>query len=260
MTTKEHEIQFLNRYGEKLRGRYTEAPNSSTCLVFLHGFPGTSEYIVAQRMDRFAACGYDVLRFDFSGSGRSEGDFAQKRISKEVFDTGAAIDFVVSRDTQKKIVLVGHSTGAIVAALYGHTDPRLHGVVLLGGVSDLVHGVRYDFIDDQVRDFVTNGFICYNRPGSWVDGKTLEKGYLDEFYTLDVCRALSNFARPCLIVHGTKDESVPWKKDPHELYVAARHPKLLIGVNGADHKFTEEEHWSQVVKHVVGFVNDLGVG
>ena len=257
MTTKQHEMYFVNRYGEKLRGGYTEAPNASVCLVFLHGFPGTSEYIVSQRMDRFAALGFDVLRFDFSGSGRSEGKFAQKRISKEVSDTGAAIDFVVSRDPQKKIVLVGHSTGAIVSALYGHTDRRLQAVVLLGGVSDLVHGVRYDFSDEQVRDFVTNGFICYNRPGSWVDGKTLEKGYLDEFYTLDVCGALSQFARPCLIVHGTEDESVPWEKDPQELYAAARHPKLLIGVEGADHKFTEEEHWSEVEKHLVGFVRDL---
>lgn len=255
----QHEVSFLNSFGETLRGFYTAAPSGRTCIVFLHGFPGTSDYIVSRRMEQFVLYGCDVLRFDFSGSGRSGGDFAKKRISKEVSDARAAIDFVTSHEPRKNVILVGHSTGAIVGALYGHVDPRVRALVLLAGVSDLVHGVRYDFTEEQVREFETTGSMSYKRPGSWVDGKILEKGYLDEFYSLDVLGALKKLQCPCLIVHGSEDESVPWGKDPQELYAVAPHPKQLVKIEGADHKFTTEDHWGQVVASVVEFVESHGL-
>lgn len=233
-------VQFQNHEGVTIRGQVHLPQNydGRTALVYLHGFPGTMMGSASRFLPLFTKLGFLCLRFDFSGSNTSDGKFEDKLMSTEVQEIKCAIDFLEKNYHFKKLVLVGISTGAIDATLYGSKDKRVSAVVLLGGVSDLKHAVRYDFNDQQVHDFWTKGYIRYNRPGSWYHRQKLKKAFYDEFFTLNLPKAIKKYKKPLLIIHGEKDESVPLF-NAKQLYKLANRPKKLVIIKGADHRFSK---------------------
>ncbi len=246
-------IAFQNKKGLTLRGFVHEPSAYDTAVIFLHGFPASNDYPVSMRIgDSLEKLNYLVLRFEFSGTKNSDGEFEFKRMSEEVNDIRYAIDFLQANYQYKKLILIGHSTGAIDAALYACNDGRIDKLILLGGVGNLKEAVSYDFSEKQVNDFLTQGYIIFDYEGHWAFGKKLYKTFYDEFFTLDVLGQLHQFDGPVLIVHGEKDEAVPVSKDPLELKAAAKAAKLVV-IKDANHQFLEPKHWEQVISEINNF-------
>ena len=250
-------VHFKNKRNLTLRGSVYVPRKHDTAIILLHGFPGHCSAPARVRLAKALRwLGYLVLNFDFSGTDTSDGKFEAKLMSDEVEDIRSAIDFLQKKYSFKHLVLIGHSTGAIDAALYAHMDKRVSKLVLLGGEGNLKDAVHYDFTDDQIHEFKTKGFIVYRRPENWVHGKKLKKAFYDEFFKLDVLGSLHKFKRPVLIVHGEKDKDVPAEKDPQELYRAANGPKKLVIIRGADHRFSKLWHGLQVLYHISRFIRN----
>ncbi len=253
--------EFKNNRKQLLRGFVHVPEKYRAAVIFLHGFPGHcsgSTAIFSQlAAEKF---GYLAMRFDFSGTDTSKGDFSEKRMSQEVKDIKYAIDFLEDNYPFRKLVLVGHSTGAIDAALYAHQDERINKLVLLGAVSRLDEAVHYDFSDRQVREFWTKGFITYKNKEQgadwWCHNKKLKKQFYDEFFTLDIPKAIQKWTKPLLIIHGEKDEAIPVRKDPHELFAMANKPKRLLVIKGANHKFSEPVHTMKVMQAIDKFIKE----
>jgi pimeloyl-ACP methyl ester carboxylesterase len=188
----------------------------------------------------------NMIRFDFSGSNKSEGNFHDKTLSKEVQDLACVINYLDAIVPEKPIFIVGHSTGAIIASLYAHLDERIKGLFLLGGVSNLRRGIKYDFDDVRIAEFRMNGFITFNRPDHWLNRKTLSKGYLDDFYRFDPAKSLAGFSGYTCVIHGTEDEIVPAYQDPIDLFQACTSGSDLHLIDNANHQFTDATAWSQV--------------
>ena len=250
-------VEFKNSDGLTLRGFVYEPKKYDTAIVFLHGFPANCKYIVASNMGNYLErLGYLFLCFDFNGTDTSDGKFEDKLMSKEVKDVKYAIDFLSKNYKFNKLIIIGHSTGAIDAALYSYKDKRVDKLILLGGVGNLKQAVRYDFSDEDVHDFKTKDYIIYKNKNHWTYNKKLKRSFYDEFFTLDVLGSLHKFKKPVLIIHGSKDESVPVEKDPQELYSAANEPKKLIIINGADHKFSKLRHGLKVLYYINKFIKN----
>lgn len=246
-------LEFKNSEGLTLKGFIHKPQKYNTAIVFLHGFPGSMFGTIAPFINIFSNLGFLCLRFEFSGTNTSEGKFEDKLISKEVQDTKAAIDFLEKNFPFKRLILVGHSTGAIVASLYAHTDKRINKLVLVGVVSDLKSAVHYDFNDQQVHDFWTKGFVTYNHPEKWYHKKRLKKKYYDEYFTLDLPRSIKRFHKPVLIAHGTADEAIP-VTEAYQLYNICNKPKKLAVIKGADHKFSKKRHALQLIWKIYWFI------
>ena len=247
-------ISFKNKRGLVLRGFVHIPKRFDTAVVFCHGFPSSSEGRTSRRIGP-ALCreGFLVLRFNFSHTPPSGGRFEDKLMSREVSDIRSAVDFLFRNYSFKKLVLAGHSTGAIDVSLYAQSDKRVDKIILTGAVSDLKNAVRYDFTDREVRGFWTRGYIVYRRPGSWADGRRIKKGFYDEFFSLDIPDAIKRYKRPLLIIHGEKD-SIPWDREGYALFKMANRPKEFVLIKGADHSFTKPTHWRQVVRQMVSFI------
>ena len=247
-------IEFKNSQGLTLRGFVHEPKKYDTAVIFLHGFPSSCRGFTAPRIAAsLEKLRYLTLIFDFSHTASSDGKFEDKLISKEVSDIKSAIDFLKDNYTFNKLVVIGHSTGAIDAALYAHKDKRVDKLVLMGAESDLKHSVRYDFTDEQVRDFWTKGYITYKRPGKWYHNKRLKKAFYDEFFTLHIPKAIKKYKKPLLIIHGEKDEAIPLS-DPRELFKTANKPKKLVIIRDADHRFIKPVHFKKLVKSIHRFI------
>ena len=248
-------IEFQNGQKLTLRGFIHEPDSFETAVIFLHGFPASNNYAVSTRIgESLEKLNYLVLRFEFSGTNSSDGQLEFKLMSEEVKDIKYAIDFIQSNYKFNKLILVGHSTGAIDAALYAYQDARIDKLVLLGGVGNLREAVSYDFSDEQVSEFLTNGYITFKRENYWTYNKKLNKAFYDEFFTLDVLGSLNKFENQVLIIHGENDEDVPASKDPIELNEAAKNSRLVI-IKNADHKFLDPEHWEELITEVDNFIS-----
>jgi len=82
----------------------------------------------------------------------------------------------------------------------------------------------------------------------------LKKAFYDEFFTLDIPKAIQKYQKPLLLVHGEFDEAVPLK-DAEELLKIANKPKQLVIIKGADHSFTQPMHFLKLMKVVGRFLH-----
>ena len=250
-----HHISFQNSRSLTLRGIVVEPKKYDTVIVYLHGFPSHIAGFTGKRLAHIIEkSNYLFFTFDFSHTDTSEGKFEDKLMSKEVEDIKYALDFLYKNYKFRQLVLYGHSTGAIDAALYAHKDKRIDKLILTGAVSDLKHAARYDFTDMQIRDFWRKGYIVYDKPDKWYHKNKLKKAFYDEFFTLNIPTAIKKYKKPLLLIHGEFDEAVPLK-DAEELLKIANKPKQLVIIKGADHSFTQPMHFLKLMKVVGRFLH-----
>ncbi len=250
-------ISFKNHKKELLRGvihlpkHYN--PKTGTAIIYLHGFPGSMFGTAKRFLTPLAKLNFLCMRFEFSGTNTSEGKFEDKLMSKEIKEIKYAINFLQKHYGFKKLILIGHSTGAIDAALYAHKDKRITKLILSGAVSDLKHAVRYDFTDVQVNQFWNKGYITYHRPGHWTNNKKLNKAFYDEFFTLNLPQSLKKCHKPTLLLHGEKDEAVPLC-NAKQAYKLLPESKKLVIIKGANHGYSRRKDALQVLETVSHFI------
>ena len=118
-------VQFEGRDGQSLAARLeSPAGEARAVALFAHCFTCTKDILAAKRIAAaLAERGIAVLRFDFTGLGSSEGEFANTNFSSNVADLVAAADFLRGQGLVPAI-LVGHSLGgaAVLACLLYTSD------------------------------------------------------------------------------------------------------------------------------------------
>ena len=149
----------------------------------------------------------------------------------------AAVRFLRENYSFRKLILYGHSAGAIAAILYAAEDNSITKLVVTGAVGDLKEAINMEFSQDQIKELTATGYLCYSSPGKWIDGKRISKAYYDEFLSIGLLASVKRVNAPLLIVNGENDEVIPFDKGPKLLYEAANEPKRLIIIPRADHMF-----------------------
>lgn len=245
-------VKFVNGKNLTLRGFVHEPLRYNTAVIFLHGFPANCGRLSAPAR-ALSLLGNLVFRFNFSGTDTSEGTFEDKSFKDEASDIKYAIDYLAQNYNYDQLVLVGHSSGAIDAALYAHRDKRVDKVALLSGVSDLEKSVDVIFTQSQIKAFEEQGYIIYNQPDKWYHRKRLNRRFYDDLFKLNIPESLRKYHKPLLVVHGGKDEVVP-VSHAQEIYDLANKPKELMIVGGADHNYSKLRHGLQVIWKIQKFI------
>src|SRR5260370_1388197 len=130
-------FDFPNAAGELLAARL-ERPSQPAIAyaLFAHCFTCGKDSLAAKRIsEALTARGIAVLRFDFTGLGSSEGDFANTHFSSNVADVVAAADHL--RKTRRApALLIGHSLGGAAVLAAAAAGPETRPVVPLAAPSD----------------------------------------------------------------------------------------------------------------------------
>ena len=104
-------------------------------IVLLHGFVGSKvgeHRLFVKAARHFTEKGYGVFRFDFSGCGESDGDYADVTVTKQLSEVQAVLNYVsvLPEVDANNIILIGHSLGGAVASLTAAKDRRIRKLIL----------------------------------------------------------------------------------------------------------------------------------
>ena len=109
--------------------------DSAPGILMCHGFTGNkseTHFLFTRAARLFASLGMCVLRFDFRGSGDSEGLFEDVTVKTEIEDGIAAIDYLIGRPEvdRFRIGVMGFSMGAVIATFLASEKTAVRAICL----------------------------------------------------------------------------------------------------------------------------------
>jgi len=215
-------------------------------IILLHGFhgqknergvTGTDEGTFERAAKRLSAAGYVTLRFDFRGSGESDGDWEDTTFSGQISDTLAAIDFVADQESvdPARIGLLGVSQGGLIAACTAHLDDRVKVVVLWAPVADPAFTYTTILGWDNVQTALDKGAVTFPLP--WCGNCTLKKAFFDDLLAVFPLVEIAKFNGPLLVIVGKNDEFVKPQPQEGEAFILSHDGREKLLVIDADHTF-----------------------
>ena len=239
-------ISFKNANGENLSARLDLPINGEPVAfaLFAHCFTCSKNLrAVGNISEALNREGIAVLRFDFTGLGESEGDFADTNFSSNVADLIAAAEFL-GKEFQAPKILIGHSLGgAAVVQAAGNISSAI-AVAIIGAPADPTH-VKHLFAGTQ-ETIEKEGEAEVS-----IAGRTfkIKKQFFDDLEQTKMQESIRNLKRALLIFHSPVDNIVG-VENAGKIFEAARHPKSFISLDHADHLLTDEQD-SQYVGHII---------
>lgn len=230
-----------------------EGPHLATAL-FAHCFTCGKDIAAARRIaQRLAAMGIAVLRFDFTGLGHSEGEFANTSFTSNVGDLRAAADWLAERGMAPAL-LIGHSLGGAAALRAAGDLPSVRAVVTLGAPFDPGHVTR-NFADALDR-IASEGQAEVTLAGR---SFTIGKGFVEDISATELEPAIRGLGKALLVLHAPRD-AVVGIDNAARIFQAARHPKSFVTLDAADHLISrpeDAEYAAEVIAAWAGRYLDL---
>jgi len=225
---------FPGAHGQNLSGRL-DAPDTPprAYALFAHCFTCGKDVVSASRIaTALAERGIATMRFDFTGLGSSDGDFANTHFSSNLEDLLAAVAHLRQQGRAPSL-LIGHSLGgAAVLAMAGQV-PEAKAVAVIAAPFEpahVLHLLEPDLpaIESQGEAGVTLG----GRPF------TIRRSFLDDLrHQPQQAARIAALGRPLLVLHAPGDTIVSIES-AEQIYATAQYPKSFVALDGADHLLT----------------------
>lgn len=224
-------FDFENSAGHRLSGRIElPAGPARAWALFAHCFTCGKDNVAAVRISRrLAGAGIGVLRFDFTGLGRSDGNFSRSGFSHNVQDLVAAASSMTDAG-MKPALLIGHSLGGAAVIAAAGSLPGVRAVATIAAPFDVAH-VLAQFDPESLAEIEREGSAAVLLAGRPF---TIGRELVDDMRQQDQETRIAELKRPLLLLHSPVDQAVGIE-NVTRLFVAARHPKSFVSLDGADH-------------------------
>jgi len=231
-TTK---LEITNKKGLKLQA-YLELPANqkpNNFAIFAHCFSCNSNFKATKNISRsLTNHGFGVLRFDFTGLGKSEGEFADSHFSANVEDL---IDVHNYLETHYKApsLLIGHSLGGAAVIVAASKLKNIKAVATVGAPATVGHVTH--LFSHEPEDISEKGAIEVNIGGRPFK---INEDFVADFSKTDLPKIIKELRKPILVMHAPFDKIVGIE-NAHEMYHNAHHPKSFVSLDAADHLLTK---------------------
>ena len=253
MTAVERFVEF-NSGANMLRGviHMPRTRKKVPGVLLLHGFTGQktgSHFILIKCARALAERGVAAMRFDFAGSGESEGRFQDMSVLTEFEDAKVALSRLarVRGVDRARLGVLGLSLGGCVAAML-LADARPRAGVLWAPVADLVPLAEMTAPPLARQQLARKGYVEFG-------AHRVGKRFVDEAGRADPVSAIRRSAADVLVIHGSKDEAVPLAHARAITRSAGERTNgsrtELVVIRGADHTFERVRHEEEVIRRSV---------
>ncbi|WP_027857690.1 bifunctional alpha/beta hydrolase/OsmC family protein [Marinobacterium jannaschii] len=236
MSAGRKKVEFSGSDGLKIAGLLeTPAESPLGFALFAHCFTCGKDLASASRIARaLVARGYAVLRFDFTGLGSSDGDFANSNFSSNVADLINAADFLRA-NYRAPSLLIGHSLGGAAVLAAAGEIAEVQGVVAIAAPSDPAHVAEHFACDlSRIEQEGQAEVLLGGRPF------TIKKQFLDDLAAHDQQQKIAHLRKALLLFHSPLDETVAIS-EAEKIYRTAKHPKSFVSLDQADHLLSRAE-------------------
>ncbi len=249
MARKRLRITFQGSGGDNLSGLLELPEQVRAYALFAHCFTCSKDVAAASRISRgLAERDVAVLRFDFTGLGNSDGDFANTNFSSNVADLLAAADHL--RDHyHAPALLVGHSLGGAAVLAAAGRVPECKAVATIGAPSTPQH-VRHLFAHAE-PEIMSEGQAEVNLAGRKF---TIKNQFVQDLSEHKQETRIARLERALAIFHSPQDDTVSID-EAGRIYSFAKHPKSFISLDGADHLLTNKADSEYVAAVLAAWAN-----
>ncbi len=203
--------------------------------IFAHCFACGKDVLPARRIARrLTARGIAVLRFDFTGLGHSEGEFANTTFSTNVADLERAAEAIAARVAAPQL-LIGHSLGGAAALVAAARIPSVRAVATIGAPADAAHVLQH--LGASLPQIRKEGAATATLGGRPI---RIGRDFLEDVEETRLAETIAGLRRALLILHGPRD-AVVGVDNAARIFSAARHPKSFVTLDDADHLLTRAE-------------------
>ncbi|MDP3525535.1 MAG: alpha/beta fold hydrolase, partial [Hoeflea sp.] len=235
MTAHAIKAEFEGHSGATLAARLDmPAGETRAWALFAHCFTCSKDTLAAKRISgELARAGIAVMRFDFTGLGSSDGDFASTNFSSNIEDLRAAARWLEQHHDAPEI-LVGHSLGgAAVLAIAGELA-SVKAVATIGAPSEASHVIgNFGAHVEEIRAKGEAEVDLGGRPF------TIQRQFVEDVNAISLGERIGNMKKALLVLHAPRD-AVVGIDNAGAIFTAARHPKSFVSLDDADHLLTRE--------------------
>jgi putative redox protein len=230
-------LKIINKEGNEL-STSIDFPNHQKpkqFVLFAHCFTCSSQLNAVRNIGQaLNNKGIAVVRFDFTGLGKSGGDFANSHFEANVDDLLIVNDYI-TKHYQAPALLIGHSLGGAAAIVAASKLDKIKGVVTIGTPADVQHATKH--FAAQAKNLGS-----HEEASVMIGGRefTISREFINGFKQHDLPATIENLRKPILIMHSPVDEIVSIN-NAHEIYQKAKHPKSFVSLDNANHLLTKRE-------------------
>ncbi|WP_298555528.1 bifunctional alpha/beta hydrolase/OsmC family protein [uncultured Algibacter sp.] len=240
-------LNIQNKKGHKLQA-FLELPADQKpqyYAIFAHCFTCSSALGAVRNISRsLTSHGFGVLRFDFTGLGRSEGEFSESYFSANVDDLLAVNDYL-KVNYQAPSLLVGHSLGGAAVIVAASKLENIKAVATVGAPATVSHVTH--LFSHGIEEVKQKGEVEVNIGGRPFK---INEEFVEDFGKINLPEITKNLRKPLLIMHAPFD-TIVGIENAHKLYHDAHHPKSFVSLDDADHLLTNSKD-SRYVGNIIG--------
>lgn len=224
------QLNFSNNEDKRLAALLNRpAGTPKAYALFAHCFTCGKDIPSARIIsETLIAHGIAVLRFDFTGLGSSEGEFANTNFSSNVDDLVAAADHL-RRTAEAPGLLIGHSLGGAAVLAAASRIPEAKALVTIGAPCDPAHVTN--LFADHIETINKKGALTVSLAGRRF---TIKRQFLDDISEQKLAPLIPNLRRALLVMHAPTDQIVGIE-NAALIFGHAKHPKSFVSLDGADH-------------------------
>lgn len=255
MSSKNDEIYVeVGSRGQTMRGMLHRPPDFSSArrypaMMLWHGFTGTRvepHRLFVKTARRFAAQGIITARFDFIGSGESDGDFIEVTPETEIEDALAVVSWMRAQPgiDRTRLGLLGLSLGGLVSACTAARSGQIKALCLWAATAHMGQRMRERMTPDSAGYLEQHGFVDQG-------GNRVGRPFIEVAARLNPLGEASKYRGAALVVHGTGDTVVPVQEaGEYAAALEACDPTLHL-IEEADHAFTRWEWETELIETTV---------
>ncbi|MFZ1922643.1 MAG: bifunctional alpha/beta hydrolase/OsmC family protein [Xanthobacteraceae bacterium] len=243
-------FDFVNARGEKLAALLDRPDGPARAVaLFAHCFTCGKHNRAARHIaEGLKLHGIAVLRFDFTGIGASEGEFANTTFSSNADDLVAAADHL-RRTLAAPAILIGHSLGGAAVLAAAHRVPEAKAVVTIAAPFDPAHVVG--LFGEKIAEFGDQDEVEVTLAGR---SFKVRRSFLEDINQQNLGEHVGRLHKALLVFHSPTDDTVGIDNASH-IFTTAKHPKSFISLAGADHLISKASDAAYVARVIASWAD-----
>ena len=249
MAIRSSKETFTGASGATLAARLdrpADAPRAYA--LFAHCFTCTKDILAASKIAAgLAARGIATLRFDFTGLGHSDGEFANENFSSNVADLVKAAEFLRESHAAPAL-LIGHSLGGAAILAAAKEIPEARAVATIGAPADPAHvTAHFSGARDEIERTGEAEVLLAGRPFK------IQKQFLEDIEEHKLGTEIADLRKALLVFHAPRDATVGID-NASRIFLAAKHPKSFVSLDDADHLLSDPKDAGYVAEVLAAWV------